>query len=229
MGQPRAFLFDLDGVLTDTAKYHYFAWKEIADELGLLFDEKVNERLKGVSRRRSFEIILEVNHQINKFQEEEIEELLLQKNNRYCEMIKAVSQTDAMGGVVALLEQARRANVSLAVASASKNAKTIIEQLKLEQYFDFIADANKIANTKPDPEVFLVCAQQLGIANEDCVGFEDSQAGIEAIQAAGMFSVGIGVSITTVVPDYIVNTTEELSYSVIVKKYQNWKERGENI
>lgn len=225
MREPKAFLFDLDGVLTDTSYYHYLAWKEIANEMNLKFDQKYNERLKGVSRKRSFEIILEINNWKNVFTEDEIIRIIHRKNEIYCSMIQKITPKNVLPGVISLLKNSKEHGILLAVASASKNAQAVINRLELESYFDFIADASKIVNTKPDPEVFLVCAYNLGIKQSECIGFEDSQAGIEAIHTATMFSVGIGVTVTSVKPDYILKNTEELNFENIVKKYGEWNSK----
>lgn len=220
MRKPEAFIFDLDGVLTDTAKYHYLAWKSLADKLGMKFELKDNERLKGVSRIRSFEIILEINDSLSKFTKEEIKGYANLKNQEYVSFIDQVTPDDVLPGILDFLEEARKYPLKLAVASASKNAKKVLKNLKIENYFDYIADANEIVHGKPDPEVFLDCATHLQVNPEVCIGFEDAQAGIEAIHRAKMFSVGIGVEVTSIKPDIEVKTTEGLNLKEIIKQYQ---------
>lgn len=207
----KGFLFDLDGVLTDTAEYHFLAWKKLADELGLLFDRTVNERLKGVSRERSFEIILEVNGAQKKFSNVEKEVLINKKNEYYKELIKKVTSKDILPGVLEFLTEAKEQGILLAVASASKNAKTVLEGLGIMSMFDYVADASKIQHTKPDPEVFINCMEHLKLQPWECIAFEDAAAGIEAIQAAKITAVGIGKSVEPAVPDVFLQSTKELS------------------
>lgn len=212
----KAFIFDLDGVLTDTAEYHYQAWKNLADRLGMKFDRKDNERLKGVSRLQSLEIILEINKRQDDFSEEEKICLAEEKNEEYVRLIEQVSPDDVLGGVIPFLKDARQNGLKLAVASASKNAGTVLDGLQIAGMFDYIADAGRIKNTKPDPEVFLDCAVHLGVPPASCIGFEDAQAGIEAIHAAGMFAVGIHVAVTGDAPDLMLSFTEELDYRTVI-------------
>ncbi|HIU76889.1 MAG TPA: beta-phosphoglucomutase [Candidatus Pelethocola excrementipullorum] len=212
----KAFIFDLDGVLTDTAEYHYQAWKRLAGRLGMKFDRKENERLKGVSRMQSLEIILELNKRQDEFSEEEKARLADEKNEEYVRLIQKVSPDDVLGGVMPFLREARENGMKLAVASASKNARTVLGGLNIAWIFDYIADAARIKNTKPDPEVFLNCAKHLGVPPGSCIGFEDAQAGIEAIHAAGMFAVGIHVDVTGDAPDLILSSTEELDYRTVM-------------
>lgn len=208
MSTLKAFIFDLDGVLTDTAEYHYQAWKELADELGYSFDRSVNQRLKGVSRQRSFEIILEVNNAADK------------KNQQYVKLIDRITPKDVLPGMMSFLSDAKAHGIKLAVASASKNADKVLNLLEIHGMFDYCADASKISKTKPDPEVFLDCANALGINPCECIGFEDAQAGIEAIHAAGMFSVGINVEVTSQEPMLHLGSTSELSLEKVQKAFE---------
>ena len=215
----KALIFDLDGVLTDTAKYHYLAWKKLADELGYYFDEDINELLKGVSRINSFEIILEKNNATNKFTDLEKETLANKKNEYYKEMIEQLTPNDILEGIVPFINEARSNGVKCAVASISKNASRVLELLKISDMFYYIADAALVKNPKPDPEIFLTCAEQLGFKPSECVGIEDAQAGIESIHAAGMLSVGINVTITSITPDIVLKSTSELDFKEISKKF----------
>ena len=214
--ETKAFIFDLDGVLTDTAEYHYQAWKNLADRLDMKFDRKDNERLKGVSRQQSLEIILNINEKEHFFRENEKQRLAEEKNEEYVRLIRQVKPGDILPGILPFLEEAKGQGLKLAVASASKNAGTVLHGLGIEKMFDYIADAAKINHTKPDPEVFLNCAAHLGISPGACVGFEDAQAGIEAIHAAGMYAVGIGVDVTTRRPDLELESTRELTCGKIL-------------
>lgn len=183
-------IFDLDGVLTDTSRFHYIAWKHIADELGIYFDEEINERLKGVDRLTSFEIILEKSSRA--FTREEKEVFADQKNNYYLELIKNISPSDLYPGVVDLLKKMKINGLKVALGSASKNALSIIKKLEIERYFDVVVDANKITKGKPDPEIFITAADMLGLRNGRCAVLEDSAAGITSARSAGMLAVGIG-------------------------------------
>lgn len=211
----KAIIFDLDGVLTDTAKYHYLAWKKLSDELGLYFDESINELLKGVSRIKSFEIILEKNNALDKYTPQEIEQLANRKNEYYKEMIELLTPNDVLTGIIPFITAAKGHGIKCAVASVSKNAPRVLELLNISDLFNYIADAALVNKPKPDPEIFLTCANALGFKPEECIGIEDAQAGIEAIHAAGMLSVGINVTVTSVKPDIPLNSTAELDFERI--------------
>ena len=207
----KALILDLDGVITDTARFHFLAWKSLADSLGFHFDERDNERLKGVSRMRSFEIILEINDALDRFTEDEKEAFCTKKNDIYKELISTMTPADILPGIPELLARAKADGVPVAVASVSKNAPAVLASLGLEDAFDYVADAAKVTKSKPDPEIFEVCADALGVPYADCVGIEDAQAGIEAIHAAGMKSVGIRVAVTSIEPDISLGSTAELA------------------
>ena len=217
----KALIFDLDGVLTDTAKYHYLAWKKLADELGYYFDEDINELLKGVSRINSFEIILEKNNATTKYTPEEKETLANKKNEYYKGMIEQLTPNDILDGIEPFITEARNNGIKCAVASISKNAPRVLELLKISHLFDYIADAALVKNPKPDPEIFLTCANALGFEPSECVGIEDAQAGIESIHDAGMLSVGINVTVTSVEPDIVLKSTAELDFKTISKYCQS--------
>lgn len=220
--KPQLFIFDLDGVITDSAKYHYLAWRRLADELGLQFTEIDNELLKGVSRIRSFEIMLELNGAETRYTEQEKEELANRKNEYYKEYVETITQDDLLPGVYEFITKAKAEGIKCAVASISKNAPRILERLGISQDFDYIADPAVVVHPKPHPEIFSVCAEALGFKPEECIGFEDAQAGIEAIHAAGMMSVGIGVAVTSISPDMPLNGTHELEFDEIVEFYTNF-------
>ena len=185
-----AALFDLDGVLVDTAKYHYLAWKNLARSLGFDFTEQDNERLKGVSRLRSLEILLEIGSLA--FDEAVKTCLAVQKNEEYVDYIRRLDESEILPGAKECLQALRARGVSIALGSASKNSPMILSRLKIIDLFDALIDGNKTAKAKPDPQVFLLGAQALGVSPSDCVVFEDAEAGIQAAKAAGMFAVGIG-------------------------------------
>lgn len=192
MSNIKGCIFDLDGVIVDTAKYHYLAWKRLAAELGFFFSEKDNERLKGVSRMASLEILLQVGGL--SFTEEKKLYLSERKNTWYVEYITSMSEDEILPGAKKFIESAREAGLKVALGSASKNARTILTGLKLTGFFDSIIDGNKVSKAKPDPEVFLMAAKELGLSPENCVVFEDASAGIEAAKIAGMRCIGVGTS-----------------------------------
>lgn len=183
-------LFDLDGVIVDTARYHYLAWKRLAGELGFEFTEEHNERLKGVSRMRSLEILLEVGGLA--FDEEKKLELAKKKNDWYVEYIQKIDESELLKGAKEYILQLREKGIKVALGSASKNAPMILDNLKIAGLFDAVIDGNKVSKAKPDPEVFLLGAKELNLAPSDCVVFEDAEAGVAAAKQAGMKVVGIG-------------------------------------
>lgn len=195
-------IFDLDGVIVDTAKYHYLAWKRLANQLGFFFSEENNERLKGVSRMASLEILLEVGGLT--FDEETKLALATRKNQWYLEYITAMKEDEVLPGAKKFIESVRAAGLKVALGSASRNALTILNGLKLTAYFDAIIDGNKVSKAKPDPEVFLLAAQELGISPDNCVVFEDAKAGVEAAKRAGMKCIGVGTSTELSAADIII-------------------------
>ncbi|MBQ8599955.1 MAG: beta-phosphoglucomutase [Clostridia bacterium] len=215
----KALVFDLDGVITDSAELHYQAWKKLATELGLTFDREQNEALKGVSRMDSLEIILKNNHCSDAYSAEEKETFAFRKNEYYKELVETLTEKDILPGIKALVLDARAKGLKTAIASVSKNAPRVLERIGLADYFDVIADAAKVRNSKPDPEIFLTCAQQLGIDPRACIGLEDSQAGIEGILSAKMYAVGINVTVTGSSPDLMVGSTGELSLDLLLKNF----------
>ncbi len=183
-------LFDLDGVLVDTAKYHYLAWKRLANAWGFDFTETDNERLKGVSRVRSLEILLEIGGvSMTDSQKEEAAAL---KNSWYVEYLTALDETALLPGSWEYLQRLREHGIRIALGSASKNAPLILDRLNITGFFDAVIDGNTVSKAKPDPEVFIKGAAALGLAPEHCVVFEDSLAGIEAAKRGGMKAVGVG-------------------------------------
>ena len=209
MKEIQACLFDLDGVLVDTAKYHYIAWKELADELGFTFTEQDNERLKGVSRVASLNILLEIGGLT--FSEAEKEKLAEKKNNRYVEYIKSMDSSEILPGALQFLKECREHGIKVALGSASKNAMMILNNTGLTPYFDAIIDGTHTSVAKPDPEVFLLGAKALETAPEHCVVFEDAEAGIEAAVRAGMVSVGIGSPDTLVAASVVVPSLQHMN------------------
>lgn len=184
------FIFDLDGVIVDTAKYHYLAWKKLAKELGFEFTEEQNELFKGVSRKRCLEILLEIGNV--KATQEQFDTWMVEKNVDYLAYIENMNASEILPDVPRVLDFLKKRNIPIALGSASKNAKPILEKVNLLSYFDSIVDGNSVTKAKPDPEVFLIAANNLNVAASSCVVFEDAVAGIEAANTANMISIGIG-------------------------------------
>lgn len=187
----KAAVFDLDGVVADTARFHFLAWQRLAQELGFEFTEKDNERQKGVSRMESLEILLEVGGCTN-LSPEKKEELAAKKNEWYKEYLYEMTPADILPGARDFMKYLRRRGIRTALASASKNAPIILEKLDITELFDAVVDGNSVSKAKPDPEVFLKAAEKLGIDPSECFVFEDAQAGVEGAKRAGMRVVGIG-------------------------------------
>lgn len=186
----KGFIFDLDGVIVDTAKYHYLAWKKLANQLGFDFTEEQNEMFKGVSRKRCLEILLEIGD--IKATQEQFDTWMVEKNVDYLQYIDKMDASEILPDVKKVLEFLVANKQPIALGSASKNAQPILEKVGLLPYFDSIVDGNNVTKAKPDPEVFLIAAKQLGVNPENCVVFEDAVAGIEAANNANMISIGIG-------------------------------------
>lgn len=186
----KAVLFDLDGVIVCTDDCHYRAWKRMADEEDIYFDREINERLRGVSRMSSLEIILEKANKI--YTDEEKVELATRKNEYYKGFIKDLTPHDILPGVMDFTKELRKNGVKLAIGSSSKNTPIILKNIGLDTYFDGVADGNQVANSKPDPEVFLLAAKLVGVAPKDSIVVEDADAGVEAALAGGMSVIGVG-------------------------------------
>jgi len=186
----KGFIFDLDGVIVSTDKLHYLAWKNMADREGIYFDEKINDRLRGVSRMASLEIILE--RATRTYTEEEKIALAEYKNNIYRESLSTLTEADRLPGVTQTLAALRQAGYKLAIGSSSKNAKPILKQIGYEGYFDAVSDGTNISRSKPDPEVFVKAAEMLGLAPADCYVVEDAAAGIKAGYDGKFVTIGIG-------------------------------------
>ncbi|MFS4468621.1 beta-phosphoglucomutase [Maribacter sp. 2210JD10-5] len=184
------FIFDLDGVIVDTAKYHYLAWKKLANELGFEFTKEQNELFKGVSRKKCLEILLDIGN--IKATQEQFDTWMVEKNEDYLEFIEKMDSSEILPDVPRVLKFLKERNIPMALGSASKNAKPILEKVKLLHYFDSIVDGNSVTKAKPDPEVFLMAAENLKVHPSACVVFEDAVAGIEAANIANMTSIGIG-------------------------------------
>lgn len=213
----KAVLFDLDGVITDTAIYHYQAWKEMASKLGIEIDEVFNEQLKGVSRMDSLQLILEKGGLGNRYSESEKVKMADDKNIVYKQMIEKVSPKDLLPGIKELLKDLKDKGVLLGLASASQNGPVILDRLEVTQYFNTIVNPAELRVGKPDPEIFVKGAQQLGVNPKDCVGVEDAAAGVQAINGAGMVSVAIGNQTTLAAANIVVPATEDVSADLLEK------------
>jgi beta-phosphoglucomutase len=194
------FIFDLDGVIVDTAKYHYLAWKNLANELGFEFTHSHNELFKGVSRKRCLEILLDIGGV--KATQEQFETWMVEKNEDYLKYIVKMDDSEILPDVPKVLEYLKEKKLPIALGSASKNARPILEKVNLISYFNTIVDGNNVTKAKPDPEVFLIAAEQLEVPAENCIVFEDAQAGIAAANAANMVSIGIGDATILAAADY---------------------------
>jgi beta-phosphoglucomutase len=188
--QKIGFIFDLDGVIVDTAKYHYLAWKKLANELGFEFTKEQNEMFKGVSRKRCLEILLDIGNVTAS--QEQFDAWMVDKNVDYLAYIENMDESEVLPNVPRVLNFLKDNHIPIALGSASKNARPILEKVKLLPFFDSIVDGNNVTKAKPDPEVFLIAAENLGVLSNKCVVFEDAVAGIQAANAAHMISVGIG-------------------------------------
>ncbi|WP_149274635.1 beta-phosphoglucomutase [Pareuzebyella sediminis] len=184
------FIFDLDGVIVDTAKYHYLAWKNLANKLGFEFTEEQNELFKGVSRKRCLEILLQIGGVTAT--QKQFDHWMGEKNKEYLQYIENMDASEILSDVPKVLHFLKEKNIQMAVGSASKNARPILEKVGLISYFKTIIDGNNVTKAKPDPEVFLLAAQELGVRPQECVVFEDAVAGIQAAKNASMTSIGIG-------------------------------------
>ncbi|WP_430466857.1 beta-phosphoglucomutase [Winogradskyella ouciana] len=215
----KGFIFDLDGVIVDTAKYHFLAWKKLANSLGIDFTEVENEQLKGVSRVRSLEKILSWGHKT--ISEDKFMELMSAKNTDYLSYISKMDEDEILPDVPKILNLLKDKEQPISLGSASKNARTILERVNLKKHFDAIVDGNDVSKAKPDPEVFLIAAKLLNVKPEHCIVFEDSVAGVEAANAANMVSIGIGSEDVLGHAKYIFKDFTEISNEFINSLIEN--------
>lgn len=214
------FIFDLDGVIVDTAKYHYLAWKELARRLGFDFPIEHNERQKGVSRMASLEVLLEVGGITDKTEEEKLA-LADEKNGIYLTMIEELTSANILPGIPEFLSRLKQDGVKIALGSASKSGGMILERLGISDLFDVIVDGNLVSRPKPDPEVFITAAKLLGLSPRDCVVVEDAQAGVEAALAMGSRVIGIGTAKQLGKADVVLENTsmlEAFDYTELFRK-----------
>jgi beta-phosphoglucomutase len=209
-----ACIFDLDGVIVDTARYHFLAWKKLTDKLEVPFTEEDNERLKGVSRMASLEIILEIGNR--KIDEDLKLEYATLKNKWYCDYISKMTPAEILPGSLLFIKELRTANIRIAIGSASKNTPVILERVGIKGLFDAVADGNIIINAKPDPEVFLKAAEMLDVKPDRCIVFEDAVAGVLAALNAGMACVGVGSRKVLTKAHYVVQSLSEMNLTKIL-------------
>ena len=209
----KAFIFDLDGVLCFTDKYHYEAWKTIADRLSLPFDEKVNDRLRGVSRMESLEIILSLGGKT--YTEDEKVKFAEEKNEAYRKLLENMTPSDVADEVRNTLKELHKCGYKLAIGSSSKNTPLILDRCDLKKYFDAVSDGNNITRSKPDPEVFLKAAEYLGLNSGDCYIVEDAEAGIDAGKAGGFVTIGIGCAAVYEKTDIAIKTFKDIVRTAI--------------
>lgn len=217
----KAVLFDLDGVITDTAEYHYLAWLELVKKLGYTIDRNFNENLKGVSREESLRRILEhlgISHQVNTSL---FKELATEKNDLYVQMIQKISPSDIYPGILELLKELKSRQIKIALASASKNGPFLLKQMGLTSYFDIIVDPAKIKENKPAPDIFIAAAEGVDIDISETIAIEDAEAGIEAIKKAGAFPIGVGKAEVLGNDITLVSNTSQLTYNFLSKVWEN--------
>lgn len=187
-----AVIFDMDGVLTETSKQHYLAWKHLAKDLNFEITEKINEQVKGISRLESLDIVLSAGNMVDKYTATEKLQLADKKNLIYQSLIKEFTKDNLADGALLILKVLRENGIKIALASVSKNAEFLLEAMEIKDYFDVVVDPSEVVQGKPAPDIFIMAAQKLGVEPKNCIGIEDAFAGVEAIKRAGMKPIGIG-------------------------------------
>lgn len=210
----KGFIFDLDGVLVDTAVFHYQAWQKLANTLGFEIDLELNEQLKGISRMASLDVILKHGNVI--LSDEEKLRWATEKNAWYLDLVEKMTPVDVLPGILQFLNETKNAGIKIALGSASKNAPIILEKVGITSFFDAIIDGNHVSKSKPDPEVFLKGAIALGLENQQCLVFEDAFAGIQAAHSAGMKTVGIGKKLDLPEADLLFQNTQEMGFEQVL-------------
>lgn len=213
----KGLLFDLDGVIVDTAGYHYIAWKKLANEIGIQFDEEFNQSLKGISRIESLERILVHGNKQDSFTHEDKQKLAETKNSYYLELLNNITPNDILSGVLHIIERAKKENIPCAVASASQNAPAILKKLGIADYFKAIVDPKTLKKGKPDPEIFLKAAELIRVPPHLCIGFEDAIAGIQSLKKAGIYAIGVIAEGPLPEADLQVHSLTEIDMNIILK------------
>ncbi|MDD6416143.1 beta-phosphoglucomutase [Lactobacillus porci] len=216
----KGLIFDLDGVITDSAVYHLKAWQDLAKSIGIDLPEEFGDKLRGRSRMDSLELILEFGHKQDQYTEAEKEALAAKKNAAYVNAVKQMTRADILPNMDKLLAEAKQQGLKLALASASKNAPLILHQLGLEDAFEARVDPATLKHGKPDPEIYVKAQELLGLKADEVISFEDAPAGIQSIKAAGQFAVGIGDPVVLKGADYVVGSTSALELSKIEKVFE---------
>ena len=217
----KAVLFDLDGVITHTAEYHYQAWKELAEYLGIKgVNRKFNEQLKGVSREESLKKILSLDEGMKSYTEKDFFALANMKNNNYVKMIQNISSQDVYSGILKLLKDLKKNDIKIALASASKNGPFLLERMELTEYFDAIADPSEVVASKPAPDIFIAAAHAVGVMPYESIGLEDSQAGIQSIKDSGALPIGVGDKENLGNDIAVVESTEMLTFEYLKKIWE---------
>lgn len=219
----KACIFDLDGVITDTAHYHYLAWKALAESIGISFDEAFNEKLKGVGRMESLQLILALGNQSDSFSDEDKARMASEKNQHYQTLIKAMTPADVLPGIPELITQLKAQGIRIGLASASKNALSVLNSLAMLDAFDYVADAALIPHSKPAPDIFLDVMQQFNLTPKDCIGIEDAAAGVESILSAGMFAVGVGDESSLNRAHLVFPATQAINLENIFSAFEKWQ------
>ena len=217
----QAVLFDLDGVITDTAEYHFLAWEKLAKKIGIEIDREFNENLKGVSREESLRRILEHGGKANDYTPEEFAAMAKLKNDNYVEMIQAVSPKDVYPGILQLLQDLRGQGIKIALASASKNGPFLLKQMQITEYFDAIADPSKVVASKPAPDIFIAAAEGVGVDVSQAIGIEDAYSGIAAIKAANVLPIGVGKAEVLGSDIALVSDTRQLTLDFLIEVWDN--------
>ena len=216
----KGLIFDLDGVITDSAVYHLKAWQDLAKSIGIDLPEEFGDKLRGRSRMDSLELILEFGHKQDQYTEAEKEALAAKKNAAYVNAVKQITRAEILPNMGKLLDEAKQQGLKLALASASKNAPLILHQLGLEDAFEARVDPATLKHGKPDPEIYVKAQELLGLKADEVISFEDAPAGIQSIKAAGQFAVGIGDPVVLKGADYVVGSTSALELSEIEKVFE---------
>ncbi|NIH07127.1 beta-phosphoglucomutase [Providencia rettgeri] len=213
----KGLIFDLDGVIVDTARYHYLAWKKLAGEIGISIDEKFNQSLKGISRTESLDKILIHGDKGDIYSSDERNVLAMRKNEYYLELLGRVSPNDILPGVLELITKANEYNIPCAIASASQNAPEILKKLDIINYFKAIVDPTTLKKGKPDPDIFLKAAELIHVSPQYCIGFEDAAAGIQALKKANIYSIGVIAEGPLPEADQVVHSLSEIDLDLLFK------------
>jgi beta-phosphoglucomutase len=210
-----AVIFDMDGVLTETSRQHYLAWKQLAKDLNFDITDEINDQIKGISRLESLDIVLRAGNIVDKFTETEKMQLADKKNSIYQSLIKEFTDENLSEGALLLLKTLKDKGVKIALASVSKNAQFLLEAMGIKDYFDAIVDPSEIVHGKPAPDIFIMAAQKLGVEPKNCIGIEDAFAGVEAIIRAGMKPIGIGNKKVLYNCDTVFDNLSEVNMDVL--------------